>query len=879
MSLLGIAIDPKENQARLESTHGFIERKGSMDEELLKLIGAIVLDGSVMKIKYKKEEVAAFLNWVADGKKPEDLPSLAKRLLCLKREKLRRGVQDPAFANSFRGNANTMIAEIDAILKNPASIVECVVEIEKEKCTEKPIATDPATAPAPAPAPAVVEAGSPGDDTKEPVVQPMSLSVSDNLTTTPVDNVGEAKPAESSDFDAVVTELATILRESENDKIRKECVYIIAHLFDNRQALLPQALISYLDVLKGDKQISDKLLILINQLAIIIPEVEKPAAAVVQESINKAVQKAIGPRRYTCSEKVGCLQQLVYASCGGASMLDPLVDHLDKLRATIATLPEQAAKISQLNTLLSNLRSHIADKQIELKYPLKDSSITRNIVGEEGYNGADQILSDIDNKYARLAKGNTKRIAELESIDNPEVQRLQIFEELEEEKRLLLNFQQILDATSDQDIYTKTKEYLSNIDAALSSLKTSKNVLSVRTECGVRASYYRAELAKAKEQESAACDEKVAAAMRTAVEQEAASSAKIAELEAQLVALKADCDTMLQAAKEAAANAERKSTNLATSHAAELDALRAAAASANTRKNASEQANTNARATIASLTEELGKAKKEAVDCQEKLVAANASATAKNANLAASKALAAVKNANLAASKELAAAKNASKDKVISEMQAQLDKYMEEAEAIKAELEAEKAGRTSNVDKARANVAAATTNIERLQGDLVNRATELEALKGKGAVNSDELAKAAARIAELQAALAELTRDCDELKKSSATIAKKPTPASASSYTKSILAGARGEGTYEKIRRALEAFTQQYKIPGDTLIKKWETLTEQQKKEFQIILDETGTLKAGADPTRLNTLIRGLKKGGGTQKNKTFARKTRKTRR
>jgi len=860
MSLLGIAIDPKENQSRLSSAHGFIERKGSMDEELLKLIGAIVLDGSVMKIKYKKEEVAAFLNWVADGKKPEDLPSLAKRLLCLKREKLRRGVQDPAFANSFRGNANTMIAEIDAILKNPASIVECVVEIEKEKCTEKPVAT------APVAASAETTASSSGAD---------AIPVSDNVTPAVVVNSDEAKPEDSSDFDAVITELSAILRESENDKIKKECVYIIAHLFDNREALLPQALLSYLDVLKSDKQISDKLLVLINKLAIIIPEAEKPAAAVVQEAINKAVQKAIGPRRYTCSEKVGCLQQLVYATCGGASMLDPLVDHLDKLRATIATLPEQAAKISQLDTLLSNLRSHIADKQIELRYPLKDSSVTRNIVGEEGYNGADQILRDIDNKYARLAKGNTKRIVELESIDNPEVQRLQILEELEEEKRLLLNFQQILDATSDQDIINKTNEYISNIDAALSSLKTSKNVSSVRTECGARASYYRAELAKAKEQESAACDEKVAAAIETAKTQEATSSAKIAELEAKLVALKADCDTALQVAKEAAAEAERKSENLAASHAAELTALRNAAAAANTRKNASEQANTNARATIASLTEELGKAKQEAADCQEKLVAANASATAKNANLAASAALVAAKNANLVAS----AANTASKEKAISEMQAQLKKYEEDAAAIKAELEAEKAGRTSNIDKARANVAAATANIERLQGNLVNKGSELEALKGKGAVNAGEMAKAAARIAELQAALAELTRDCDELKTKSVKNTKEVRAAilkKAATAAVSALGTSRSEGKPVRVKRVVSEYARSLSKA------QWDDLTYEERNEIKQILEKSGILTTEdllTWETAIPKIIASAKGGARTMKIKTFARKTRKTRR
>ena len=142
MSLLGYQISPDSAAARTSSSLGYL--RGTNDERLLKDLGTITINKGKVTSKFTGPQIAGFLNWIAEGKIAEELPELAKTILCDYRNKLARAAADVGTATNPRSAENRLIAEIDAIFRdkgvNPA---DCSKLVRPMQITGGPLGSPP----------------------------------------------------------------------------------------------------------------------------------------------------------------------------------------------------------------------------------------------------------------------------------------------------------------------------------------------------------------------------------------------------------------------------------------------------------------------------------------------------------------------------------------------------------------------------------------------------------------------------------------------------------------------------------------------------------------------------------------------------------------
>jgi hypothetical protein len=559
MSLLGINIDPAHTKERLESPLGFVEETN--DEALLKQLGAIVLEKGTWTPKYKGQEVAELLNWIATGKPTGGLPTLAKRLLCLKREKLDRSKKDARSASYARASADKWIKEIDAIFSQEKEPVECIVDIIEEPCNSKnnivngPDNTDKKSAPPSLPAPKGDNSsgqkpsapGAPGAN--KPAtgqgVKPTSPDGSETTVTetknTPAERLSnttgptgipplvevEKKAGEQNPILPILQFVAGYYKTSGDDDLKIRIEKLIALLFilslrDPINKEQEAAVQKGWDTGAGEE---DKLRIdkLLNALEIEEPKPtpSSPAAEAAVETriaaaVAEEVKKMVVPRRYTCSDKVSCLQQLVYTTCGEASLLDPLIDHLNKLLATIGSLSIKSSASDSNTEQLTELKSLIEAKAGELTTSLRANANQESLKSMLLQFESELVALDSTNKKGETKELRTKlntqiaRIKDQLAAENPLGEKDQFIAQLEEESRLLTTLITTIDDSAENKIYSDFKE---QINGQLMVLRGAGG--NIRKEmgqmCNVRAFEYRKALEAAKAEESASSAAAIAA--------------------------------------------------------------------------------------------------------------------------------------------------------------------------------------------------------------------------------------------------------------------------------------------------------------------------------------------------------------------------------
>jgi hypothetical protein len=142
MSLLGYQISPDSAAARTSSSLGYL--RGTNDERLLKDLGTITVNKGKVTSKFTGPQIAGFLNWIAEGKIAEELPELAKTILCDYRNKLARAAADVGTATNPRSAENRLIAEIDAIFRDKGvNPVDCSKLVVATQTTGRPIGPPP----------------------------------------------------------------------------------------------------------------------------------------------------------------------------------------------------------------------------------------------------------------------------------------------------------------------------------------------------------------------------------------------------------------------------------------------------------------------------------------------------------------------------------------------------------------------------------------------------------------------------------------------------------------------------------------------------------------------------------------------------------------
>jgi hypothetical protein len=528
MSLLGIIIDKTRSAERLTKPYGFIE--GTTDEQLLKDIGAIVLEKGTWTPKYKGKDVSEFLNWIAEGKLGAPLPNLAKRLLCLKREKLARGIKDAGTADYARAYEKKWIAEIDTIFANAGEKIECVVDFLKDKCEEggvKPGAPAPALPTATAASVASVASVTPstapppsakpdGGNNAPPPGPPPSGAADGSVAPS-----ASAPPAEDEPTFDIVIRILTQLFESqlefseEQNKISR----IITKLETLKDSdTLPELLTEIRSVLDSDAV--DKIPRIQTILGIVEPSTPRmnngPAAAatntntVVQANVDelkKVISEVMNVKKRSYGDKIHILQQLIYTSCGEASLLDPLIDHLHKLLATFSTLNQKNSRVMAIEERLSQLTDLISAEALSMETTKKDGAL------EAQLDALSAQLKELDSRPNSPTTGaisvmeekaleKTKRrvilqeeIAKIKTLieaSNSGAAKKETFKiGLEEERELLLALINV-NTGFDEKLEEIVRQFLTEIKAQLLSLESrNTSFKTITTTCNARAFVYR----------------------------------------------------------------------------------------------------------------------------------------------------------------------------------------------------------------------------------------------------------------------------------------------------------------------------------------------------------------------------------------------------
>jgi chromosome segregation ATPase len=646
MSLLGIVIDKSKAKTRLDSPKGFVA--GSTDEQLLKEIGAIVLEKGVWTPKYKGADVAEFLNWISEGKPKGPLPSLAKRLLCLKREKLARGIKDAGTADYARTFEKQWIAEIDAIFSESGERVECVVDFIKEKkaeCPSVPVppasaapASDlpPSVAPASVPPPSVAPASVPPPSVAPAPVPPPSVAPASvpppSVAPAPVpaasgskfnnDNnnensgsaTGETK-VEKSPLDILLEKLLEKYK-SVDSATKPRLERILGALITKRNAPNISDIVDDINNIMAKELTNDEQIKEINSIFGII---EKSINAdETLGAVERLVHEATVAKKTFYPEIKHLVQELIYTTCGTASLLDPLVDHLHNLIATFQTINSNNSHFTSIKSTLEGLREMLIKEALSLETTQKSGVLKGKL---------EQLKKDLDTlntndasstKIAPLRTQIQSLEALIEASDNIEAVKEMKRSELNIEKDLLL---QLIGLLGDKynDMLLQVQGFLTNIDAELKVLSAaSPNIKSITTECNKRAFEYRKflEILKTSESEE---HKGVIAALEAKYTDELSKQAEekdaiISRLQTQIDTDIPAKDDRINALTEELAAANAKIERLESSNAENESRVR----DAGTAKNASNAELMTARAQIAALEEALRKAEQTSRNIKER---------------------------------------------------------------------------------------------------------------------------------------------------------------------------------------------------------------------------------------------------------------------
>jgi chromosome segregation ATPase len=653
MSLLGIVIDKSKAKTRLDSPKGFVA--GSTDEQLLKEIGAIVLEKGIWTPKYKGADVAEFLNWISEGKPKGPLPSLAKRLLCLKREKLARGIKDAGTADYARTFEKQWIAEIDAIFSESGERVECVVDFIKEKkaeCPPVPVppasaapASDspPSVAPASVPPPSVAPASVPPPSVEPAPVPPPSVEPATvpppsvepatvpppSVEPAPVpppsvapasvpaasgpkvnndnnnENLGSAtaeNKVEKSPFDILLEKLLEKYK-SVDSATKPRLERILGALITKRNAQNISDIVDAINNIMAKELTNDEQIKEINSIFGII---EKSINAdETLGAVERLVHEATVAKKTFYPEIKHLVQELIYTTCGTASLLDPLVDHLHNLIATFQTINSNNSHFTSIKSTLEGLREMLIKEALSLETTQKSGVLKGKL---------EQLKKDLDTlntndasstKIAPLRTQIQSLEALIEASDNIEAVKEMKRSELNIEKDLLLQLIGLLGDKYD-DMLSRVQGFLTNIDAELKVLSNaSPNIKSITTECNKRAFEYRKflEILKTSESEEhkgiiAALEAKNTDELRKQAEEK---DAIISRLQTQIDTDISAKDVRINALTEELAAANANIKRLESSNAEKESQMQEVSAA----KNALNAELVTARAQIAALQEEL----------------------------------------------------------------------------------------------------------------------------------------------------------------------------------------------------------------------------------------------------------------------------------
>lgn len=621
MSLLGIIIDKSKARERLDSPKGFIV--GSADEQLLKEIGAIVLEKGAWTPKYKGADVAEFLNWISEGKPKGPLPALAKRLLCLKREKLARGIKDAGTADYARTFEKKWIAEIDAIFSEAGERVECVVDFIKEKKAEcPPVPVPPASvSPAPLP-PASVQRVSVSIPSVPPSPVTPRSSHKSSLPTANNDNNNEdsgsdtdTAKVEKSPYDELLEKLVEKYGKVDSPtKPRLE--RILGALIIKRNAPNVNEIVDAINNIMAKDVTNDEQIKEINSIFGIIEQ--SVNADETLGAVERLVHEATAAKKTFYPEIKHLVQELIYTTCGAASLLDPLVDHLHNLIATFQTINSNNSRFTSIKTTLEDLREILMKEALDLEATEKGSvlkdkltQLKKNLDTLNKNNASSTNIAPLRTQIQSLE-------ALIESSDSIEALKEIKRSELNVEKDLLVQLIGLLGNKYD-DMLSRVQGFLTNIDAELKVLSNaSPNIKSITTECNRRAFEYRKflEILKTSESEThkgemAALEAQHADEIRRQAEDK---DAIISRLQTQLDTDIPYKDARINALTEELAAANAKIERLDSSNAEkELRAREASAA-----KNALNEELLRARAQIAALQEELRKVEQTSRNIKER---------------------------------------------------------------------------------------------------------------------------------------------------------------------------------------------------------------------------------------------------------------------
>jgi hypothetical protein len=555
MSLLGINVDKSLAPARLENKAlGYVE--GS-DERLLKELGILTLEKGVWKLKHRGEEVAEFLNWIANGKPKGTLPSLAKAILCQKRATLARGIKDAGTSTYARSVENRYVAEIDAIFASTGTKVECALDAQTRPSDESavtgvftPLGGENGNGPEggiPKPSNGLLlerrgAPTAPGISFSAPVpkptvrVDPFPANVANVANDLPQ---GVSEPAPN---DEVPGKKPTIAVRADNSGARESFTRIISPaLADILQALPPQDetlhdLLGEILKVLHERQDEYGFAKLIDQLGPILQS-GKPRDVIIREIgrilnlrekgepndpinprewrgvIEEVVEKRLQTRRHTCSDKIQCLQQLVYTTCGEASLLDPLIDHLQKLLAAFSSLPVKNSRVTGLQDSLTRLEEHIRLEASNSALNANRSSLKAQLSGLDAQlaslnsppnspmtgKTADMEASAQERGKRRIAlQAEIQKIQDLLSAQgDPEARRAMMRSQLFEEQELLDSLLRIL---PDSDTFLPVAEgYKSDLVSHIRGID-SISLKALESACNARSYTYRQQLLIAREE-------------------------------------------------------------------------------------------------------------------------------------------------------------------------------------------------------------------------------------------------------------------------------------------------------------------------------------------------------------------------------------------
>ena len=142
VTVLDHMIDSSQNPERRASPLGYIDS----DRNLLKDLNVLAVEGGVYKPNSKigtpsKAEIYDLLVWLGTSERSNPYPPLARKVLCLTREKLLNSIQSVNTANRVRPTQQRRIAELNDLLKadgvksikgeSPLDLKKCATESMK----------------------------------------------------------------------------------------------------------------------------------------------------------------------------------------------------------------------------------------------------------------------------------------------------------------------------------------------------------------------------------------------------------------------------------------------------------------------------------------------------------------------------------------------------------------------------------------------------------------------------------------------------------------------------------------------------------------------------------------------------------------------------